>query len=221
MKKILKFILSLIYPDKCIFCGDIIPLNCEDKFVCNDCIETLPYYDSKTDTDKIKNFTAVFYYLGKVKNTIHRFKFRYHPEYSQKLGEFMEQKIRFMNITEYDCIVAVPMYYKKEKRRGFNQANLLAKELSKRTGIDLAENLLIRTKATKPQLELNHIQREENVKDAFKVINKGCFKGKRIILIDDIYTTGSTAKSCIDILKIDGADEVFVFTLSKTLNKKC
>lgn len=211
LKKIINFILWLIYPDKCIFCGEIILHNCEDKYVCQRCIENLEFYDYS-----LENFAAVFEYKDSVKNMIHRFKFKYHPEYAARLADFMAQRIKAFDVMDYDYIVAVPMFYKKEKIRGFNQSQLLADELSLRIGIPSVKNQLVRIRATKPQMQLNSEKRAENVKNAFAVKDKGYFKNSKIILVDDIHTTGNTAKSCIDVLNKDGASKIFVFSLSKT-----
>ena len=215
IKKFVNLILSLIYPDKCIFCQELIPLGKKDRQICQNCWEKLEIYEGgKEEND---HFAFVFEYKDIVRNAIRRFKFKYHPEYAKRLADFMELKLKSLNITDYDYIIAVPIFRRKERKRGYNQAQLLADELSLRTRIKTVKKQLIRIKNTKPQSELDHIQRASNVKNAFKISNKGYFKDSKIIIIDDIYTTGSTVQSCIDVLKNDGAKDVFVFALSKSI----
>ncbi|MCJ7787036.1 ComF family protein, partial [Patescibacteria group bacterium] len=106
-------------------------------------------------------------------------------------------------------LISVPLEKRKLKQRGFNQAEELAKELSKSLKISLFNDVLIKIKETLPQVELSGKEREENIKDAFLCQNREKIQGKRILLVDDVYTTGSTMEEGARVLKIAGAKEVW------------
>lgn len=122
-----------------------------------------------------------------------------------------------IDISKYDYIINVPMYVKKKKKRGYDQAELIADHLSNLIGIPLEKDNLIRTKNTLPQSKVSFEEREQNVKDVFSVLNKDKIFGKNILLIDDIYTTGNTLNQCAKELKKAGAGEICYFTLAKTI----
>ena len=110
----------------------------------------------------------------------------------------------------------VPLSNKKLKDRGFNQADLLGKYLATGFNKQYYTDILVRTINTLPQNSLNPQQRAKNIKDAFKIIDSTKIDNKNILLIDDIFTTGSTINECARILKMNGANEVYFYTLSTT-----
>ena len=115
----------------------------------------------------------------------------------------------------YDIIISVPMYKIKKSVRGYNQSELLASEIAKQMELSFEKDVLIKIKNTKVQSTLTRTQRVENVKNAFFVTDDTKIKDKKIILIDDIYTTGSTVNECSKILKRAGAKEICVVTIAK------
>jgi ComF family protein len=115
-----------------------------------------------------------------------------------------------------DIIIPVPLTPKRQRSRGYNQALLLAKGLSKEIGIAVGEPL-IRVRETVAQKEMTIAERQENLKGAFRVEDKKAVKGKNVLLIDDVLTTGTTASECAKVLKKAGAREVFVLTIATTL----
>ena len=119
-------------------------------------------------------------------------------------------------IGEIDFLIPVPLHEEKEKERGFNQSKLLADELSKMIGIPVLDGNLIRVKNTKTQTELSYKERQENLEKAFKVLNWREIKGKRIVLIDDVLTTGSTLNHCAHALLNSGAAAVYALTAATT-----
>ena len=114
-----------------------------------------------------------------------------------------------------DMMVAVPLYRLRSWRRGFNQAHALARELSRRSGVKLASRLLTRVRATKPQAGLSHQERRRNVDGAFAVRRKAEVRGKRVILVDDVMTTGATLGACAKVLKAAGAESVAALTVAR------
>lgn len=126
-------------------------------------------------------------------------------------------------INDFNCkidyIVSVPMHLSKLRKRGYNQSFLLANDLAKITGIDFIKDLLIKVKNTKRQVGLNISKRKTNLKDSFSVKDKykDIIRGKNILIIDDVFTTGSTINECARILKIYGkVDKVMSLTVAKT-----
>ncbi len=114
-------------------------------------------------------------------------------------------------------IIAVPLSRKKQFKRGYNQSELIAKIIAKKSKIPYRKNILIKQKHNITQSNLNRKQRFENVKNVFKVTND--LKNKKILLIDDIYTTGATVNECARVLKKAGASEVVVYTVARaTIN---
>jgi ComF family protein len=113
-----------------------------------------------------------------------------------------------------EIIVPVPLHAARLRERGYNQAALLARELGKSIGLPVSENSLVRVRATRPQVELGAQERKENVRDAFCCSNME-LKEKRILLIDDVCTTGATLEACSIALQQVGARSVWAFTLAR------
>ncbi|MBR1444812.1 MAG: ComF family protein [Firmicutes bacterium] len=203
-------LLKALYPNKCMFCGDIIDEDNEMK-TCRYCENELVYSE---------NGNSVFYYSEIVKNCIHRFKYSNHPEYAPYIAKYMYIKALENGLNDCDIIVSVPMYRKKEKKRGFNQTALIAEELSKLTGIVHDRGILLRVRNTLPQSKTGADKKFENLKDAFKVENKERIRGKRVLLIDDIRTSGSTLKHCGDLLTLNGAEYVGYMTFAAARKNK-
>ena len=112
----------------------------------------------------------------------------------------------------FDCILPVPLHPRRRRERGVNQAALLASEVSRRTGIPLREDLLVRKKYTRPQTAISFRKRKSNVLDAFAVPSGPDVSGMKILLCDDVRTTGNTAQACATSLKKAGAADVCLLT---------
>ena len=158
----------------------------------------------------------MFLYTSEIKKIIHNFKYEDYGYYARAMGIKMAEFFQNLNLVYIDGIISVPIHWKRERERGFNQVDIIANEISKICKIPLIKNVLIRTKNTKPQFNLNKTKRIENINGAFDIIDKTKILGKNILLIDDIYTTGTTLKECIKILKENGAENVYYFTLAST-----
>lgn len=125
-----------------------------------------------------------------------------------------QQKI-FEIIKTYDIILPVPISKKRYKQRGYNQTELIARKIRKRTDIELVTNCLYKEKNNVPQSTLNKEDRIENVKNAYIIKNSKIIKDKRVIIFDDIYTTGSTVNECSKLLKQNNVKEILVMTIAK------
>lgn len=221
LKDIFSFILSLIYPNKCLLCNKVIVKNKEH--LCNLCRKSLKVdtkiryferlYDSNGNTIKC---ISPFEYTGNIKNAIWRFKFRGYKNYSEFFAKMIarELEINFKNV-KVDYITFVPLRKDRKRDRGYNQAQCLALDLSRKTGIS-CKDLLTKVKKTKIQHELSLVYRRENVKGAFavKTTEKLNVENKIVLICDDIITSGSTLYECAKVLLENGAKSVYCCTVA-------
>ncbi len=209
----LKLILGLIFPPKCIFCSKILDVNA-DIYICSKCFKYIPFATKgtaalKRESDLYDDIICVCEYMGMVKEALRRFKFSNKPSYGRTFARLLANKINNMTSRpKFDIIISVPLHYLKEQTRGYNQAYLISKELSRKFGVPEKSRILTRTRNTDSQSLLAKNQRIVNIKDAFKVNDPTGIKGKTILLIDDILTTGSTLNECSGELKRAGAKYV-------------
>ncbi len=190
---------------KCLKCGK--PLEQEEQEYCFDCTR---------QTFHFNRGMALWVYDEKVKKSIANFKFHNRREYSkyyvqELLNYYREEIIK----TAPDILVPVPLHKSKLKERGFNQAYLLAQGISKSVGIPVVENYLIRSHKTKAQKRLDNRERANNLHGAF-ALNSSYSEiiFNKIMLIDDIYTTGSTIDACAEVLLQVGVKEIYFLSLS-------
>ena len=154
---------------------------------------------------------AALPYEGEVRKCLHLFKYRGKSSFARSLGALMLEAIQ--NDTLFRCpdrVVPVPLHPAKLKERGYNQATLLAEEVARGLGLPLDPNLLVRKINTPSQTGLAKNARAKNLVGAFMLKENGKIRHRRILLVDDIYTTGATVNACAQILKKGGADYVYV-----------
>ena len=225
-------VLSLLYPPRCPICCEIlnpreglVHAACEKKLVyvkapvCLRCGK--PVYSSVQEfcldcskgRSDINGGAAVWVYTREMSESIAMYKYYGKREF---LAFYVQKAVQLYGnwICERrpDCITAVPLNRKKLRMRGFNQALLLAQGLGKALNIPVDGELLVRSRYTAPQKELNPAQRMKNLQKAMGP-GKNIHKYKRVLLVDDIYTTGSTMKICSEILKAHGVELVWIFSL--------
>jgi len=116
-----------------------------------------------------------------------------------------------------DYIIAVPLHKRRLRQRGFNQAGLIAQTLGRKLSVRRRFDILVRSQWTEPQTKLSRKDRLQNVKNAFEVLNPSAADGRCILLIDDVFTTGTTLRECSITLKRAGAAEVHAMTVSRAL----
>lgn len=204
LKRIIKEALYLIYPpdDKCICCGeDFIGL-------CPVCTSEI-----KRVKDNKDNYYSYAYYNGVIKKIILNFKYKKVFLAGSILSDFLIELIKENNIVA-DSIFFVPASKKSIKKRGFNQCEVMSKGIGEALSIPVYKSL-IKVKETKEQKTLSKYDREKNIKDAFSIKRPEEVKDKKIILIDDVITTGATIKECEKTLRKFGAKEIVVLTISK------
>ena len=121
-------------------------------------------------------------------------------------------------ISSKTLLVPVPLHIKRLREREFNQSAIIASVISRRSGIPLLANVLIRHRHTMPQVELGGMDRRENVAGAFSIEDSSLIEGKEIILVDDVYTSGSTVNECAKVMKKNGAEKVYVVTIARMVD---
>ncbi|MDD4531812.1 MAG: ComF family protein [Candidatus Pacebacteria bacterium] len=228
----LKQFWDLIFPKKCINCKK------EGSYLCEDCLslkEINPYryclcerMEKKDKCDVCKNryldklFSAASFENRILKEAVHKFKYGYIKDLSHPLSILILSHLQILevNLDQSVIIIPVPMTDKKKRRRGFNQSEEMAKIISRATGIPLLSDVLIKNKETAPQMELNKKERMENIKKCFEIKNQEKIKGKTILLLDDVYTTGSTMEECAKKLKQSGAAKVWGMTIAREVDQK-
>jgi ComF family protein len=155
-------------------------------------------------------------YDGTLRIAIQALKFRGHTRLANPLGRLLYGTYRqYWPVGDIELIAPVPLHRRRFRRRGFNQAFLLAKAWPLSEDTTVVRDLLTRNRATPPQTGLDRRQRRVNIKNAFSVSRPGESAGKRILLVDDVLTTGATAEACAAALLKDGAKRVDVLTLAR------
>jgi ComF family protein len=235
--KILDFLKELLFPSFCLGC------NKEGTYLCQDCLAILdisqyhyclcnknPLRLQNTSTGKcsrckdkkLSGLYAALPYKEKflTRKLIHQFKYEpYIKDLSKPLTEILEEHIILTGINQEvwqnSILIPIPLENTKLKSRGYNQSEELAKKLSAKLHIPLIANNLIKIKKTEPQMTLSAKKRQENVKDAFAIKNPTEIAGKKIFLVDDVYTTGSTMEECANVLRTQGAKSVWGIVIAR------
>ena len=227
--KIARSAIDLILPVHCVGCG------IEGEFLCSSCTTTLPHLElpycnvcsvpgthgvcqacrqqSRFSTNCLSGIRAPYLMEGLVRDAVHAFKYRNYkvaaPQFSELLAEYLRQ-----HPLPGNALFPVPLHRKKLRERGYNQAGLLARELSKRIDLPVAERLLVRTRNSPSQARSNNsAERRENTDGAFAC--RGRVDGLACILIDDVCTTGSTLGACAVALMEAGAQSVWALALAR------
>lgn len=208
----LRHLAALLYPTRCPICNKVI--GAMDSF-CNECEDGLIKYNYNLNMPKIKKFTAAFEYNDKIAPAIFIMKDGIGGNAPYALGTALAERIKSVGI-QADFIVPVPMYRENLRKRGFNQAELIAKEVERILDIEVRTDIVSKNRKTLPQKELTKVQRKINLKGAFSVANKSEVKNKRILVIDDVCTTGSTLSEIANLLTECGAESIFCACACKT-----
>ena len=222
MNKILKIqeqILNLIYPQTCGICGKL-----ASNSLCKKCeIELKKKSDmniiqtGEEIEDKYFNeLMYIFKYEGQIRKLILDYKFNEKSYiYLTFVNFLLKNKKIFENIKNYDTIIPVPISKKRLKTRGYNQSLLIARKIAEQTNLELVNNWLIKTKNIIEQSKLNKEDRMQNIQGVYELKNKQLIENKKILLIDDIYTTGSTVNECSKILRQGNPKEIGILVLAK------
>ena len=223
--------MDLIYPRRCPICDGIVGggLICEPcrlrlnpvrEPLCKKCGKPLSTREAEYCPDCARKkhlYTrgrAALEYDSLMRESIGRFKYKNRREYAdfyvQELLHTCKETVKAWNV---DLLLPIPLHKSRRRMRGFNQAELIARKLGQELGISVSTDLLLRTKRTTAQKELNDQERKANLKNAFQVA-KNNIEAKKILLIDDIYTTGSTIDAASAVLLEHGAEKVYFLSIS-------
>ncbi len=230
-------IINLLYPALCRACSK--KIDRFDRNICPDCVgrikERLPPFcvkcgrhligdpglidtcaDCKNEAPYFDRAWSAYYYDGILKDLIHDFKYK---KITSLSTDFTALIVNFMKkyAVGKDCqmILSIPMHPDRLFKREINHSDVMARALGKTTGIPYSENTLIKTKDTSLQSKLKRNARIKNLHSSFSLKNAGIVRGKNILLVDDLFTTGSTVNECSRLLKSRGAGYIEVITLAR------
>lgn len=245
LKEFISYIINILFPPICILCNKIdknwicekcykkLKILMKNKIINYKLTKTFPI--SKNDKliniinkpKKINKNTKynikilykllyIFEYRGIIRKIIIDYKFNDKAYICNFFSNIiLNNKFICDNLKRYDIIISVPLSQKRMMQRGYNQTDLIAKNIFKKLNLEYKSDYLIKKKETEKQSSLSKKERKKNIKDAFCFNDKYNIKNKNIILIDDVYTTGNTASECAKILKKNGANEILVLIIAK------
>lgn len=235
MTELYSAFINCLYPKKkyCLLCGSR-----DSRLLCKNCASTIEFiqerkclkcgkglldeYDENICTDcKESSFTfhsaySSFYYRGTGKKLIHKLKYEGKKEIAKILADYIFDIVRKENL-KADIIVPVPLHKNKLEMRGFNQSYIIGEYLSKYMDSPIQPSL-VRKKDTKAQYNFDKLVRKLNVSNAFSMDLLYNVINKRILLVDDVFTTGNTVEECSKVLKKSGAADIYVVTAASGIN---
>jgi ComF family protein len=221
--------LAMIFPKVCYACGK--SLFKKEECICLYCLYHLPKtnFHLHHDNPVIKLFwgrvnifsaAALFSFSkgGKVQHLIHQLKYKGKKEIGISLGKFYGNELKQSPLfAPAEVVVPVPLHPKKLKKRGYNQSEMFAQGIAEAMKINIPKEALIRTRASETQTKKSRFARWKNVEEIFSVTVPDALKGKHVLLVDDVVTTGSTLEACAEkILRVPGT-KVSIATLASTL----
>ncbi len=223
-------LLDLLFPPRCVVCRQV------GTWLCPECANQIPLLlgpvcpccgvatpngmlcrACQETPLRLEGIRSVASLRGPVRAAIHYLKYRHARELADPLGELMA-RYWWQNPLPAEVIVPVPLHPSRLRRRGYNQAALLAWALSRRIGLPMEEDALCRVRDTASQMRLKAADRRRNVEDAFRCTTDR-LSGRRVLLVDDVCTTGATLEACADALRRGGAREVWALTLARTFDR--
>jgi competence protein ComFC len=227
---LLKPLLNIFYP---LYCGGCNAAT--GNILCDDCINTFqPVENEKTCPicgrligksilcgaciEEKRTFSKGhfgYYFEGRLRDVIHAFKFDGRIDAGKYLVSLLKKKIDTI-AKEIDCIIPLPVTEKRLKERGFNQSFIIGEEIAKITGKEIYPSVLVKAKQTEDQYALSKKERKKNISGAFAVKNNSRISGKKVLLVDDLFTTGYTAQEASRSLLKSSAKEVIFFALART-----
>lgn len=232
MRKIIREVADILFPRRCPFCDAVITakegicaacrmkITYTDEPVCKRCGQPVAderqeyCYDCNRKTHVYHAGKAVFTYQGVVKQSLYRFKYANKREYAICYGQ---EAVRLWGswilARQIEAVIPIPLHRKRQRMRGYNQAELFAREVGRNLHLPVRTDIVYRSVNTTPQKNLDDQQRKKNLKKAF-TISQNIVQLKKVLLVDDIYTTGSTVDAVAQCLKEAGVEEVYVLCIS-------
>lgn len=210
---------GILFPPKCVLCGKLLEKNETD--LCQQCRKTVPEFsEHKIKLSFLAQWTGLWYYKDDVRSSILRYKFGGRRSYAQCYGRMLAMKLQKEGWDDAEVLTWAPISRQRKFRRGYDQVELFARVLAQELGMELVPTLR-KIRNTKPQSTMGDVShRRANILGAYKVIDPGAVRGRRVLLLDDIVTTGATASECARMLLTAGAKEVKLATLAVASHNK-
>ena len=205
--KLYHFLMELLFPPKCVLCRKL--LKSGEIDLCRECRADAPEYaGKKINLRFLDSFAAVWYYEGNVRRSLLRFKFYNARSYGVSYGRILAMRLQREYPDGFDMLTWVPVSRLRKLRRGYDQVELLAKAVGRELGLSPVPTLK-KIRNNRPQSRLKDpAARRANVLGAYRLLEGAAVKGQRVLLLDDILTTGATAGECARVLLSAGAKEV-------------
>lgn len=223
--KILREVLNFFFPFQCEVCGRL--LGEQEKIICLYCFLELPRTNFHNSSENAVSqlfwgrvnitHSASWFYFTKgspYQKLMHKLKYKGRKDIGYELGKVYGHELKGSPFVESDIIIPVPLHPSRLKKRGYNQSEFIGKGLAETLGIPLQTGKLIRENSTESQTRKNRFERFLNMEGKFKLTDTQLISGKRVLLVDDVITTGSTVEACATILLEGGCSEIFVLTLA-------
>lgn len=210
-RSLVESFLSVLFPERCVGCARFGALFCES------CRATLKPYAASRPLwhPELDGVFIGFTFGGPLREAIHQFKYQHRRRCAAPLGELLAAQMPPDLVATNATIVPVPLHSARQAERGFNQAEALAEEVARTLNLPLMHAGLVRQRATEQQAQLDARSRHANVRGAFAWQRAGP-PPERLILVDDVITTGATAAACAEVLRRAGAREVYALALARS-----
>ncbi len=236
IKKIVQGVANFLFPIICSSCGNLMPS--DDKYrLCENCFRSLKFISDglycvrcgrflpsggahcrscRSEKFHFEFIRSAVLYEGVARDLIHKFKYRGAEYLKHLFGKILaEEAKKHEEIANCDFLLPVPLHRLKKILRGYNQSELIASVLAKNLGKSFLKDVLIKTRYTRQQAKLKKSERRKNVLDAFRVVKDDAIRGKNLLLIDDVATTGATIECCAAILRRAGSGKVYCLTVAR------
>lgn len=217
-----RWILNLLFPPKCVLCGK--HLAKEETDLCHSCREEMPDLGKgKFKYSFLAGWTCIWYYKDDVRLSLLRFKFCNRRSYAKSYGRLLAMQLQKQDMTQFDILTWAPISPLRRLKRGYDQCELLAQAVAEELGLT-AVRTLKKVRNVPPQSTIQGAAaRRANVLGAYRAVSDVPLQGKRILLLDDIITTGATVSECARVLLTAGAKEVYCGAVAAAFHddKKC
>lgn len=219
-------IVNILFPNLCCTCNKALTRN--EELICFHCRSELPktLFDDFIQNDLTDRFYGkfeisfgvsllYFYKTGITQNLLHQFKYNNYPEIGEMIGGWLaHQYLKRQDAKQIDVIIPVPLHPRKERIRGYNQSQYFARGISEVIDIPTDFTSLVRTQYQKSQTHKTKEQRWKSVENAFKIIDPQKIENKKVLIVDDVITTGATLEACGHQLVNSGASEIGIATMA-------
>ena len=236
LREMFETAIVFLYPAKCRVCDGFLGV-ASMPYICSDCWQDIqfpepPWCDicgtpgvnglcdtCATAPPRYGQLRTIALYQTTLQQAIHLFKFEKKKVFAQHLIQLINTHLPVdCGVATYDFILPIPIHKKRLRERGFNQATLLADGIAKAAGVPVLTNTLVRKRHTVAQSSLDRETRQQNIVGAFDVLEPDTIRGKRLLVIDDVFTTGATIREAVSELWTADPAEIDVLTLARTMN---